>query len=278
MHCTRRHAIRAWLAASGAAVRRGRRRAGGVCQPRRAWRSTNRACRLAAVFAFGNGVALAALAPIDDACPVGQLALLALLLGLLLFSGSLAAERACCDGRRRWRPIGGMLLIGGWLRAGGGSSCVDEERRCPVTHADSIPMPRMRTCRAATANSATWMQEIGPIARRSALAQTVRSGRCAGARDPLPAAEWQGRGDDRRSRRSRHRQRPLPLRHAGAHATTRRSAPAAYRATRLLALRDLALRESAARSRRCGRWRRWTTTPSSPRWCRSAASAAGRWR
>ncbi len=67
----------------------------------------------AAVFAFGNGLALAALAP-STTRVLGQLALLALLLGLLLFSGSLAASVLA-----RWpttlAPMGGLLMIGGWL-------------------------------------------------------------------------------------------------------------------------------------------------------------------
>ena len=67
----------------------------------------------AAVFAFGNGLALAALAP-QTTRTLGQLALLALLLGVLLFSGSLAGSVLA-----RWpttlAPMGGVLMIGGWL-------------------------------------------------------------------------------------------------------------------------------------------------------------------
>ena len=67
----------------------------------------------AAVFAFGNGLSLAALAP-STTRRLGHLALLALLLGLLLFSGSLAGSVLV-----RWpttlAPPGGVLMIGAWL-------------------------------------------------------------------------------------------------------------------------------------------------------------------
>ncbi len=67
----------------------------------------------AAVFAFGNGLALAALAP-STTRRLGQWALFALLLGLLLFSGSLTGAVLA-----RWpttlAPTGGLLMIGGWL-------------------------------------------------------------------------------------------------------------------------------------------------------------------
>lgn len=67
----------------------------------------------AAVFAFGNGLGLAALAP-STTRTLGQLALLALLLGVLLFSGSLTGSVLA-----RWptglAPLGGLLMIAGWL-------------------------------------------------------------------------------------------------------------------------------------------------------------------
>jgi len=103
---------RAWLAASGAVIAAlaiglaayASHGVHGVDQSR---------LQTAAVFAFGNGVALAALAP-STRRPLGQLALLALLLGLLLFSGSLTGSVLA-----RWpttlAPMGGLLMIGGWL-------------------------------------------------------------------------------------------------------------------------------------------------------------------
>jgi uncharacterized membrane protein YgdD (TMEM256/DUF423 family) len=67
----------------------------------------------AALFAFGHGVALAALAPMAQR-PLERWALSALWLGVLLFSGSLAAKALA-----QWpvvlAPLGGSLLIAGWL-------------------------------------------------------------------------------------------------------------------------------------------------------------------
>jgi uncharacterized membrane protein YgdD (TMEM256/DUF423 family) len=67
----------------------------------------------AALFAFGHGVALAALAQTTRG-RLGRLALLALWAGALLFAGSLAAAVFL-----HWptvlAPYGGMLLVGGWL-------------------------------------------------------------------------------------------------------------------------------------------------------------------
>jgi uncharacterized membrane protein YgdD (TMEM256/DUF423 family) len=68
---------------------------------------------MAQILAFGHGIALAALAP-TTASRLGHIALLALSIGVLLFSGSLA-----CSVFAQWpttlAPLGGMLLIGGWL-------------------------------------------------------------------------------------------------------------------------------------------------------------------
>lgn len=69
--------------------------------------------QMAAIFAFGHGVALVALAPqVTDRLRVA--ASLALQLGVLLFCGSLAAGVLLA-----WpagaAPVGGMLMIGGWL-------------------------------------------------------------------------------------------------------------------------------------------------------------------
>lgn len=67
----------------------------------------------AALFAFGHGVALAALGRV----PANRwtfLGLLALAAGVILFSGSLVA-RVVLHWPATFAPFGGMLLIGGWL-------------------------------------------------------------------------------------------------------------------------------------------------------------------
>jgi len=67
----------------------------------------------AALFAFGHGVALAALAPMARA-RLGRLSMVAIWIGVILFSGSLTAGVLL-----HWpvalAPYGGMLLIAGWL-------------------------------------------------------------------------------------------------------------------------------------------------------------------
>jgi len=68
---------------------------------------------LAAAFAFGHGLALAALGS-RVSRTLGAIALLALLLGVLLFSGSLVAAQLLAA-PTRLAPVGGMLLIAGWL-------------------------------------------------------------------------------------------------------------------------------------------------------------------
>jgi uncharacterized membrane protein YgdD (TMEM256/DUF423 family) len=69
--------------------------------------------QLAAVFAFGHGVALAALArgPLRR---LAWLALLALLAGTVLFAGALVVAQLY-GLRARMAPFGGVLLIAGWL-------------------------------------------------------------------------------------------------------------------------------------------------------------------
>lgn len=67
----------------------------------------------AALFAFGNGIALACLAR-DARSGVAGIALGALALGVLLFSGSLAAS-VLLHWPTTLAPAGGMLMIGGWL-------------------------------------------------------------------------------------------------------------------------------------------------------------------
>lgn len=67
----------------------------------------------AAVFAFGHGVALVALDP-GVASRCGRLALATLLVGVLLFSGSLTAG-AIAHRPTTLAPVGGTLLMAGWL-------------------------------------------------------------------------------------------------------------------------------------------------------------------
>jgi uncharacterized membrane protein YgdD (TMEM256/DUF423 family) len=67
----------------------------------------------AALFAFVHGIALAALAPRATRA-LARLALAALLLGVLLFSGSLAGAH-WLDMPTRWAPMGGGLMILAWL-------------------------------------------------------------------------------------------------------------------------------------------------------------------
>jgi uncharacterized membrane protein YgdD (TMEM256/DUF423 family) len=69
--------------------------------------------QLAAVFAFGHGVALAALAR-GPHRRIAVVALVLLLAGTLLFAGGLLASQAF-DVRARSTPLGGLLLIAGWL-------------------------------------------------------------------------------------------------------------------------------------------------------------------
>ena len=70
----------------------------------------------AALFAFGHGLALAVFATRATSRWM-RIALAALFAGVLLFSGSLAAE-ALFGLRPRLAPTGGTLLIAGWLLLG----------------------------------------------------------------------------------------------------------------------------------------------------------------
>lgn len=67
----------------------------------------------AALFALVHGIALAALS-LQTPRRVGMLALSALLLGVLLFSGSLAAAHFF-GMPTRFAPMGGSMIILGWL-------------------------------------------------------------------------------------------------------------------------------------------------------------------
>jgi len=69
--------------------------------------------QLAAVFAFGHGVALAALAP-RAVRRLARIALWMLAAGVLLFSGSLVGH-ALATLPTTFAPTGGMLMIAGWL-------------------------------------------------------------------------------------------------------------------------------------------------------------------
>lgn len=68
---------------------------------------------MAALFAFGNGIGLAALAP-RTTRRLGLLALTALLAGTLLFAGSLVSAKLLGEPTMA-APWGGGLMIGGWL-------------------------------------------------------------------------------------------------------------------------------------------------------------------
>ena len=70
----------------------------------------------AALFAFGHGLALLVLAPRSTSRGM-RIGIAALLLGVLLFSGSLAAE-SLFGLHPRLAPFGGMLMIAGWLLLG----------------------------------------------------------------------------------------------------------------------------------------------------------------
>lgn len=69
--------------------------------------------QMACLYAFGHGVALAALWG-QAGTRLGRGSLCALLLGTLLFSGSVAGG-ALAGWPTRLAPAGGMLMIGGWL-------------------------------------------------------------------------------------------------------------------------------------------------------------------
>jgi uncharacterized membrane protein YgdD (TMEM256/DUF423 family) len=69
--------------------------------------------QLAAAFAFGHGLSLAALAP-SMASGMGRVALAALAAGTLLFSGSLAGA-ALAQWPTTLATSGGLLMIGAWL-------------------------------------------------------------------------------------------------------------------------------------------------------------------
>lgn len=67
----------------------------------------------AALYAFGHGIALAALAAATTRL-LGRAGLSLLLLGTLLFSGSLVLA-VFAQASTRFAPVGGLCLILGWL-------------------------------------------------------------------------------------------------------------------------------------------------------------------
>lgn len=67
----------------------------------------------AAFFAFGHGVALAAMAP-AAVRGLARFGLASLFLGALLFSGSLVLK-VLAQWPTTLAPLGGMLLIAGWV-------------------------------------------------------------------------------------------------------------------------------------------------------------------
>lgn len=69
--------------------------------------------QLAAAFAFGHGLALHVLAP-RAVARLARIALAAMLVGTLLFAGSIAVA-ALSEFRAVLAPFGGMLLIAAWL-------------------------------------------------------------------------------------------------------------------------------------------------------------------
>jgi uncharacterized membrane protein YgdD (TMEM256/DUF423 family) len=101
-------AIGAWLCAAAVALSAyAAHAATGLAQSR---------LQTAAMFAFGHGLALAALAPRAATRGV-RAGLRVLLAGVLMFSGSLVAE-VLFGLRPRLAPFGGTLLILAWLWLG----------------------------------------------------------------------------------------------------------------------------------------------------------------
>lgn len=103
---------RAWLAAAGALC-------AGIAVALAAYAAhgaegeVQSRLQTAALFAFGHGVALALLASVP-AARLRRAALLSLLAGMLLFSGSLIAG-ALLGWPTAAAPFGGTLMILGWL-------------------------------------------------------------------------------------------------------------------------------------------------------------------
>lgn len=108
----RPHAVGRWLAAAGALLA-----AAAVALAAYAAHGVEGAAQArlytAAVFGFGHGLALAALAT-DASSRLALAALAVLLAGTLLFAGGVTASTLLGSGGRV-APLGGALLVGGWL-------------------------------------------------------------------------------------------------------------------------------------------------------------------
>lgn len=113
LHLDHRPRKRSWLAGAGgllaaAAIGLSAYASHGVAEP-----LAQSHLQTAALYAFGHGVALAALARRGERM-LGRAALGLLLLGTLLFSGSLAGN-ALAQWPTRLAPVGGTTLMLGWL-------------------------------------------------------------------------------------------------------------------------------------------------------------------
>ncbi|HLM52618.1 MAG TPA: DUF423 domain-containing protein [Pseudoxanthomonas sp.] len=108
--CQRKPSLLAFAGAltAASAVGLGAYAAHGVADP--GVRST---LQMASLYAFGHGVALAALAP-GTARLAGRAGLYLILLGTLAFSGSLVLDAMAGTGTRL-APSGGIAMILGWL-------------------------------------------------------------------------------------------------------------------------------------------------------------------
>ena len=103
---------RAWLAANGALCAAAAVALAAYAMHAAAGAAQSRLL-LAAVFAFGHGLALAALAPASSG-RLGGWALSLLYAGVLLFSGSLVFN-VLAHWPTTLAPLGGTLLVAGWL-------------------------------------------------------------------------------------------------------------------------------------------------------------------
>ena len=113
--------------------------------------------QMAAMFAFGHGVALAALAIPVAAYRLGLLALAMLLLGTLLFAGGLVHGQ-WTGLPARTAPFGGSALIFGWL--------------VYAVHAAQAVI-RSVHCRIVRRNTGKLPMSLRPSAVTSSLASTV---------------------------------------------------------------------------------------------------------
>ncbi|WIH05926.1 DUF423 domain-containing protein [Xanthomonas translucens pv. graminis] len=113
LNLDRRSRKRSWLACAGgllaaAAIGLSAYASHGVSEP-----LAQSHLQTAALYAFGHGLALAALARSSERL-LARAALALLLLGTLLFSGSLAGN-ALAQWPTRLAPVGGTTLMLGWL-------------------------------------------------------------------------------------------------------------------------------------------------------------------